>query len=139
MQYSVQSNHLHLIAEASDNRALSRGMLGLSVRVARALNQLWKRSGSVFADRFHSRLLKTPREVRNALVYVLQNARKHAAAISLGPDPFSSGPWFDGWKSGVEKGADSSLGFLARAKTWLLGVGWRRHGLIDPRELPAST
>jgi len=29
--------------------------------------------------------LKTPREVRNALVYVLQNARKHGARI-LGID-----------------------------------------------------
>jgi len=97
VHFSVQSNqHLHILAEAGDGRALSRGMLGLSVRIARALNRLWKRSGSVFADRFHSRLLKTPREVRNALVYVLQNARKHWPAFTRRPDLYSSGPWFDG-------------------------------------------
>ena len=138
VHFSVLSNHLHLLLEARDGRALSRGMLGLSVRMARALNRLWKRSGSVFADRFHSRLLKTPREVRNALVYVLQNARKHTPSFSRRPDAYSSGPWFDGWKPNVEKIAESSSGFLARARTWLLGVGWRRHGLIDPLELPSS-
>ena len=129
---------MHLLTKASDERALSRGMLGLSVRIARALNGLWKRSGSVFVDRFHARLLKTPREVRNALVYVLQNARKHTPSISFRPDSYSSGAWFDGWKANVEKVAESGSAFLARARTWLLGVGWKRHGLIDPRELPSS-
>ena len=38
--YSLQSNHVHLIAEASDRTSLSRGMQGLLVRVARALNRL---------------------------------------------------------------------------------------------------
>jgi putative transposase len=49
--YSVQSNHLHLIVEAAGHDALSSGMIGLTVRIARALNKLWKRKGKVFADR----------------------------------------------------------------------------------------
>ena len=71
-QFSLLSNHIHLIAEADDRRSLSRGMQALLVRVARALNRLWHRCGSVFADRFHARALRTPREVRAALVYVLR-------------------------------------------------------------------
>jgi REP element-mobilizing transposase RayT len=35
-EFSVQGNHLHMIAEAEDGRCLSRGMQGFSVRVARA-------------------------------------------------------------------------------------------------------
>ena len=42
-----------------------------------------------------------------------------------GPDRFSSGEEFDGWKDWV---AQSSEG--PRAATWLLRVGWRRHGLV---------
>src|SRR5262249_53817234 len=95
IHFSIQSNHLHLIAEAHGAEALSRGMQGLLVRVARALNRLWGRKGSVFADRYHSRILRTPREVRHALAYVLNNARKHGCFFA-GIDPFSSGRWFDG-------------------------------------------
>ena len=38
VQFSVQANHLHLIAEADDRRALSRGMRALGVRIAKRLN-----------------------------------------------------------------------------------------------------
>jgi len=117
-QFSLQSNHLHLIAEAEDARALSRGMQGLLVRMARALNALWNRRGSVFSDRFHARALRTPREVRAALVYVIQNARRHgvrACAI----DPFSSGAWFDGWKERFSiRGVQPAI--VVAALTWLL-------------------
>src|SRR5262245_14952218 len=133
-QYSLQSNHLHLIAEAGDRRALSRGMQGLLVRIARALNELWKHVGSVFSDRFHARELRTPREVRAALVYVLQNARHHGLALR-GVDPCSSGPWFDGWKERIAKEritedrfAEQRLAIAvvdpaAEARTWLLREG----------------
>src|SRR5262245_27721674 len=130
--FSLQSNHVHLIVEADDCRALSRGMKGLAVRVARTLNRLWKRRGGVFSDRFHARALRTPREVRSALVYVLQNAKHHGLRM-LGVDPWSSGPWFDGWRQGSVL---LDLGPVARAKTWLLRVGWRRHGLIGIQESP---
>ena len=137
-EYSVQSNHLHALVEAGDERALTRGMTGLAVRVARGLNRLWRRAGAVFSDRFHARILRTPREVRNALVYVVQNARKPGAWRARRPDAYSSGPCFDGWKE-CGKYADSSARILARARTWLLSVGWRRHGLIDPMELPRGS
>jgi len=47
------------------------------IRVAKGLNKLWARRGKVFADHYHDRILRTPREVRNALCYVLHNAKKH--------------------------------------------------------------
>ena len=131
-QFSLQSNHVHLIVEADDARALSRGMKGLAVRFARALNRLWKRKGSVFSDRFHARALRTPREVRSALVYVLQNAKHHGLRL-LGVDPYSSGPWFEGWKQGIVLVSD---GPATRARTWLLRMGWRKHGLIGIDERP---
>lgn len=94
---SIQANHLHLVAEAADRHCLSRGMQGLAIRMALALNRLWGRSGTVFEDRYHATQLQTPRTVRNALAYVLRNHRRHGNGRP-GPDWFSSGAWFDGWR-----------------------------------------
>ena len=138
VEFSVQSNHLHLLVEAQDERALARGMKGLAVRIAHGLNRLWRRAGSVFADRYHARILESPRAVRVALTYVLQNARKHGAWMSSAPDPFSSAPSFDGWRAAGPMGAESSPGLRVRARTWLLALGWRRHGLLDSRQAPAG-
>ena len=109
VHYTIQSNHLHLIVEAHDRPALSAGMKGLLVRIARRLNRAWRRRGSIFADRYHVRALRTPREVRNALVYVLHNARRHGIAYR-GADPFSSGPWFDGWADSSHSAGAHSVG-----------------------------
>ena len=80
VHFSVQRDHLHLIAEADDRRALSRGIQGLSIRIARAVNGHLGRTGRLFADRYHARALKTPRAAYFALRYVLLNIRKHARA-----------------------------------------------------------
>jgi REP element-mobilizing transposase RayT len=137
VHYSVQSNHVHLLVESRDERALARGMIGLAVRIARGLNKLWRRVGQIFSDRYHAIALRTPSAVRCALVYVLQNARKHGAWAARRPDVYSSGAWFDGWEGTASNLAQSSGSFLARARTWLLAVGWRRHGLIEVLEAPA--
>ena len=140
VEYSVQTNHLHFLAEASDERALSRGMNGLTTRIARGLNRLWKRIGRVFEERYDARILTSPRAVRNALIYTLQNARKHGAMKAHGLDEFSSAGDFDGWKERpAKKAAGSRPRLLERARTWLLSIGWRRHGLIELRERPART
>jgi REP-associated tyrosine transposase len=144
IQYSIQSNHLHLVVEANDRASLSRGLQGLLVRLARGLNRLWGRKGSVFSDRFHAHILRTPREVRAALAYVLLNARKHGIPI-VGLDPYSSGEWFDGWRDARVADPPEILDLrtpLSAARTWLLREGWRRHGLIPlaavSGALPAS-
>lgn len=93
--YSVQGNHMHFIVEAKDQAALSRAMQGLAVRFAKGLNRMMGRSGKVFADRFHAHILRSPREVRNAVRYVLENARRHAIrrceATAPAPDAFAGG------------------------------------------------
>ena len=135
VEYSVQKNHLHLLAEAKGREALAKGMQGLMIRVAKGLNKLWGRRGRVFVDRFHDRVLKTPREVRSALVYVLHNAKKHGLRMALGMDYFSSGAWFEGWreKFTLRKQARE---VVSQARTWLLGEGWRRRGLVSIWERP---
>ena len=77
VEFSVQDTHVHLLAEAADKRALARGMASLAIRIARAVNRLLGREGKVWRDRYFARRLTVPREVRNALVYVLLNSVKH--------------------------------------------------------------
>ena len=134
VHYSVQSNHLHLIVEAEDERALARGMKGLLVRCARRLNWLWGRQGALVDGAYHARALTSPREVRNALVYVLQNARKHGACLA-GLDPCSSAASFDGWRE--PRAVSDPAPPHARARTWLLATGWKRHGPVSVRESPS--
>jgi len=89
LRYAVLRDHIHLLVEAQDERALSRGMKGLGVRVARALNRVMETRGSVFLDRYHARILRTPSEVKHAHNDLRTNAQDHDGL--LGPDPFASG------------------------------------------------
>jgi putative transposase len=151
LQFSVQGDHVHLIVEASDKTALSRGMQGLAIRVARQVNRLVLRTGKVWVSRYFSRDLTSPRAVRHALSYVLNNFRKHRASGAARIDPYSSAPYFDGFR---ELGGHAPLALprsaalpltprgvsppskqrdipVVRARTWLAASGWRRAGLIE--------
>ena len=140
VHFVVLSDHLHLIVEAKDRATLARGMQGLLIRVARRLNKLWERSGRVVSDRYHDRILKTPREVRNALGYVLKNAKKHGLRYKSHLDPRSSSAWFDGWRErrAGRQPLDAESPVVAPG-TWLLQKGWRRHGLLPLTFVPGVT
>jgi REP element-mobilizing transposase RayT len=79
VHFSVQGNHLHLVTEANGERALANGVRALSFRLARRLNRMMGRRGPVFASRYHTHVLRTPAEARNAIRYVLGNYASHAA------------------------------------------------------------
>jgi len=140
LHYSLQRDHAHLLVEADSQTALARGMKSVGARLARAINRVFARAGAVLDGRYHLHLLRTPREVRNALAYVLLNARKHwRQRFGIAPPPrideASSARWFDGWNLvfAVPRGERE----VAEAQTWLVHVGWRRHGLVDLDEIPA--
>jgi putative transposase len=146
VHFSFQENHAHMIVEADDAPCLSRGMTGLTVRLARAFNRIVGRRGCVWSHRFHGRALKTPREVRNCLVYVLFNHRKHAVrdAPLRGADPCSSARWFNDWKKPstgpprafVQRDDASQPTPVMPPRTWLTRTGWMRHGRIGMSEMP---
>jgi hypothetical protein len=165
VEFSIQSNHVHLIVEAvgaewapgegasaggavgdgargegagaAAGDALRAGVTGLVIAFAKRLNGLLGRKGKVWADRWHGRELPTPREVRNALVYVFRNLARHGTRM-LGEgvvDPYSSAATFDGWARRVSALLPTEPWVHPRPRTWLLGRGWRVHGLLDPREV----
>lgn len=134
IHFSVQKRHLHLIVEADSALALSRGMQGLSIRIAKALNRALGRKGKVFADRFYSRAISRPTETRNCLIYVLNNIRRHDAQRRKVRDrrwidPCSSGKYFDGWVDcPARPPPDQADWVVAKPHSWLLRWGWQAHG-----------
>ena len=112
------------------------------------MNSALKRTGKLFAHRYHARVLKTPREVRNALRYVLLNRKHHAAEKRFDKywvDPCSSGPWFTGWAEPIRKNAPYLYELVtaerpnAAPTVWLLTTGWKqRAGPLRFDERPAA-
>lgn len=132
---SIQRNHLHCLIEADDATAFERGMRALAISLAKRINRALGRTGKVFAFRYHATELASPRQVRNALAYVLNNWRRHnederngIAERFMILDPYSSAIRFTGW-------ADWQLGrwpegytalSVATPQTWLLSKGWEK-------------
>jgi REP element-mobilizing transposase RayT len=149
LHFSVQRDHVHFIVEAKNAEALSAGVRSLAIRIARYVNELLSRQGPLWDGRWHGRALRTPRDVRNALLYVLANFRKHARRPPrAGIDPYSSGAWFDGWR-GWQPMSDAPPPFALRGPpvaetgvsaptSWLARTGWRRHGLLGLDEVPGG-
>ncbi len=150
---SIQGNHVHLIVEADDEVALARGMQGFQISAAKRINAAItartgrRRRGQVFADRYHAEPLRSPRQCRNALAYVLNNWRKHGEDRGEGArrgdvlDRYATGWHWDGWSEPpppVRLRPDTELVPVAYPTTWLLTTGWRRHGLVSPWEQPGT-
>ena len=139
IEFSVQKDHIHLVIEADDEGALACGMKSFSVRANRLFNAAWgRRRGQLWAGRYHRMDLTTPRQVRNALVYVLNNARKHGVITTkaLVIDAGSSARWFTGWS--IDRTAREGPPPTESARTYLLSTLWRQHGLIHPLETPVG-
>ena len=148
---SIQNTHVHLIVEAEHRIALARGMQAFQISAAKHLNaaiskrRKTRRRGTVFVDRYHAKVIRSPRQARNALSYVLNNWRKHREdrhdfSRTWVLDPYSTAVHFDGWR-------DFTLGKLRESyeplpawapRCWLLKEGWRRHGLIATTEIPSQ-
>jgi putative transposase len=162
VHYSVQDNHLHLLVEGRHSADLSNQMRTLFSRIAFAVNAIARRHGKLFRDRHHRHELISPREVRNALVYILFNDRKHRPSSARGSearsaenpvaspslDPCSSAWWFRDWAPWDHPPRnllrDRAEAPTAEPKTWLASFGWRwglgrnRDGRIRFSEAPRS-
>ncbi|MBK7396183.1 MAG: transposase [Myxococcales bacterium] len=129
--FSVQGNHMHLVVEAHDRRALSSAMRSLTIRIARGLNRAMGRRGRVLAQRYHARALRSPTEARNVLRYVLANHARHVPGAAIA-DPWSSAPVFVEWSAvglpvaAVRYALPDRGPPVAAPRSWLLSVGFLR-------------
>jgi putative transposase len=143
VQYSVQREHVHQLAESDNREGLALGMQTFCTRFAKSINRCFGRRGPVVAGRYHARELTTPSEVRNALHYVRSNARHHAAQRGVvlprgWIDPRSTAAIFDGWREPpATKHRFADYG-TSPPKSWLLREGWRRLGLLEVDTVPGK-
>jgi REP element-mobilizing transposase RayT len=154
---SIQKTHIHLLVEADNKLALSRGMQSFMISAAKHINREYsaklklatRRRGPVFRDRYHQEIIETPRQARHALAYVLNNWRKHredrrAGTETWNVDPFSTGIHFMGWREREDavvhwRRPDTYDPLVVYfPKTWLLSAGWRKAGTISYYEVPSS-
>ena len=131
VHYSIQQDHVHFLIEADGQQALANGMKSVGSRLGKVVNRVFGRKGRVIKERFHHRVMRTPRDVRNGLRYVLLNARKHYKKDHGQPPPVhldeaSSGRWFTGWRvRPPPSDEEPRIRDVATARTWLLTKGWR--------------
>jgi putative transposase len=142
--FTAERDHVHLIGEADDTRALARLMQRLKIRLALGLNRLWGRRGSVFGERYHVEHLSSPRQVRFTLGYVLNNHRRHVwkryerTIVWDWLDPFSTAAFFSGFDHEPESFSFGAAGDppVTAPRSWLLRTGWKRHGPVRIDEVP---
>jgi putative transposase len=140
IHFSIQQDHGHFIVEGDEARRARGGMHGLAIRLALAVNRVLGRKGKVVGDRYHVRPLKTPKQMRTSMIYVLLNFRKHLRAPP-GIDPRSSGPHFAGWHRAAELTVDpADPAATVAPTTWMASVGWQRAGgFLKPEEHPSTS
>lgn len=139
---SIQRTHLHLLVEAEHRLALAAGMKAFQISAAKQINRLLqtgaeRRRGQVFADRYHTDLVATPRDAHYVLGYVINNWRKHGedrAEPAWRIDPFSTAAQLWPELERVEPAYEPLAVWAPR--TWLLAEGWREHGPISYLDAP---
>jgi REP element-mobilizing transposase RayT len=146
---SIQRTHIHMLVEAANRTALSRGMQSFQISAARQINRAAHRRGTVFPDRFHQEIIRTPTRARHAISYVLNNWRKHREdedprTQTWRVDPFSTGVLFPGWREDLDRGtlrrwrATYDPLVVYQPRTWLLREGWRKGGTVGHDDVPHS-
>jgi putative transposase len=148
---SIQGTHVHLLVEADNRMALARGMQGFEIAAAKNINAAItkrtgkRRRGTVFPDRYHAVIIRSPRQARNNVAYVINNWLRHGegqkrVAAGWRIDPFSSAPSFDGFKNLDARTVEWPETYqplpVCRPRSWLLSEGWKIHGLLRSNEVP---
>jgi hypothetical protein len=135
LAYALRDKEMRFLVEGDSHADFLSGARALNIRLGLQLNRLLDHKGRLFDEVHRRRELRTPAEVRSALVEIfLGQPRRPSAAAEPPIDPFSSAAWFDGWSTAVPAGPGPSP--VQRGRTWLGTAGWRRRGLLSPDELP---
>lgn len=129
IHYSLESNHAHLVVECLDNNSLSLAMKSFGSSFGKSVRKVAGGKGSVFAGRYHLRVLRNPTQTRNSFAYVLLNRFRHERA-HVDDNPFSSGGYFDGWRKLIGRGPVTGKielpEYLCVPQSWLARKGWQK-------------
>jgi REP element-mobilizing transposase RayT len=77
VHYTLEYNHVHLLVESVDNKILHKGMQAFGITIAKAINKIKRTKGAVYKNRYHLRVIDSPRQLKNVLHYIFSNGVKH--------------------------------------------------------------
>lgn len=105
IHYTLEFDHLHLLVETDNNDQLSKGMQSFGISFSKGINKIKQEAGKVYKTRYHFRKLKTPKEIKNVIHYILGNSIKHSKKGSI-LSPYNSaviaGSYFSGFELMIE-------------------------------------
>jgi REP element-mobilizing transposase RayT len=84
IEFSVQTDHIHLLLEPQNKVQLGKSMRAMSISLSKRLTFLLGKKVKAFKERYHLHVLRSFTEVRNAVHYVRSNGKKHRVATSAG-------------------------------------------------------
>jgi REP element-mobilizing transposase RayT len=126
---SIQATHVHLICEADDRLALSKGVRALSISAAHRLNVAIgeergteRRRGRVFTDRYNAKVIGSARQCRNELAYVLRGSTRIRRGVANRDPALLRNIGFTAFRN---IGSRVPLP-VSYPTTWLLTSGWTR-------------
>lgn len=91
IHYTLEYNHVHLLVEAHCHTIMHRGMQAFGISIAKAINKIKIRSGTVYKHRYHLRKITSPRQLKNVIHYIFHNGIHHKRTMSF-LDPYNSLP-----------------------------------------------
>ena len=84
--YCLMNNHFHLlvrIKETTESKDVSKSLSNLFNAYAKAFNKKYKRTGSLFRDRFKRILIKDEVYLKNLIVYINLNPVHHKVVNTI--------------------------------------------------------
>jgi REP element-mobilizing transposase RayT len=94
LNYTVTSNHIHLLVYSSDDReVIPRAMQLVAGRVAQEYNQRKNRKGAFWEDRYHATAVDTNEHLVRCLAYIDLNMLR--AGVVSHPREWSPGGWHE--------------------------------------------
>lgn len=70
LNYTVTSNHIHLLVKDTGNQVIQRSMQLIAGRVAQEFNQRKERKGAFWEDRYHATAVAADSHLMNCMTYV---------------------------------------------------------------------
>ncbi len=93
LNYTVTSNHIHLLVEDSGRGEIPRSMQLIAGRTAQQYNQRKKRKGAFWEDRYHATAVQTDEHLFRCLVYIDLNMVR--AGVVSHPSAWSHGGYME--------------------------------------------
>lgn len=76
LAYCIMDNHAHILLYGEDIKQISKLMQQTNTSYAKLYNNINKRVGYVFRDRFYTQMIFTERQLLNCLIYIHNNPVK---------------------------------------------------------------